>query len=91
MLWSPACPREAQVDGAIGVLVISFRPAIYADNVAAGDVEVHAGAALVGPVAYFGKSTKFQPIIQRPCLNYQAMGVNTGVNNPKPSLLPQRS
>ena len=29
------------------------------------------------PVAYFGKASKFQ-LIMWPCLNYQAMGRNTG-------------
>ena len=40
-------PREARVDGVVGVLMIAVRRAVAFDDVAAGDVEVHAVAALV--------------------------------------------
>jgi len=40
-------PREAHVDGVVGVLMIPFGPAVPVDDGPAGDVEAHAAAPFV--------------------------------------------
>ena len=75
------------------LMIIAFKPSVSEPRVAQKDAIWLANGiyfhilnthivfnATCKPVAYFGKSSKFQPIIW-PCLNYQAMGLDTGFKN----------